>query len=135
MLKQNFIMGKVLTALLALIGLSSCGSSMQVKTENVNVNEFEAIIAKKKVQLVDVRTPEEYTEGHIPGAINIDVLNSTFETISKKQLNKKHMVAVYCRSGKRSAKACSILNKEGYKTTNLLGGFMAWEEKDKRIAK
>ena len=86
-------------------------------------------------QLVDVRTPEEYAEGHLEGAVNIDVNDSTFLQHATASLEKGRAVAVYCRSGKRSALAASLLAKQGYNVINLLGGILAWKEDQKPIVK
>ena len=86
--------------------------------------------------LIDVRTPEEFKEGHLKGAINIDVKDS--ENFKKKALEvvpKDKTVMVYCRSGKRSATAAGILATEGYFVFNLEGGILAWKEAGKEIEK
>ena len=64
-----------------------------------NNEEFAKTIHKKGVQLVDVRTPQEYAAGHIPGAINIDVRGTDFDTNVAK-LKKTKPVAVYCKGVK-----------------------------------
>ena len=84
-------------------------------------------------QLIDVRTLQEYTEGHLPGAILMDIKDTTFGTLIQK-LDKTRPVFVYCRSGKRSLDAAKILNKNKFKTVyNLDGGIIAWKEKSKTI--
>ena len=91
------------------------------------------LIQKGNVQVVDVRTEKEYKEGHIKDAQNIDVLKDTFAAIAKQKLDKRKPVAVYCRSGRRSAKACEILKASGFKTYNLLGGILEWKSNGKSI--
>ena len=84
-------------------------------------------------QLVDVRTPAEYSEGHLPGAILIDVKEPTFNSLIQ-QLDRSRPVFVYCRSGKRSLDAASVLEKYKFKVVyNLEGGIIAWKEKGKGI--
>ena len=86
--------------------------------------------------LLDVRTPAEYKEGHLKGAINIDVKDSvSFKKKALEQLPKDKTVMVYCRSGKRSATAAGILATEGYFVFNLEGGILAWKEAGKEIVK
>ncbi len=99
-----------------------------VKYENVNVKEFAKIIKSTGVQLVDVRTMEEYAEGHLQDATQIDVKGDDFLKIAKARLHKNKTIAVYCRSGKRSAHAATLLTEAGYKVVNMEGGFMAWTE-------
>lgn len=78
--------------------------------------------------LLDVRTPEEFDESHIPGAVNIDIYKGQGFVYELEELDKSKTYYVYCRSGARSAKACEIMNELGFDNTfNLLGGIMAWE--------
>lgn len=95
---------------------------------NQDVPTFKKTIQSSKVQLVDVRTAAEYNAGNIKGAKNIDVQGDQFKTLAAK-LDKKRPVAVYCRSGMRSAKAASILKEMGFKKIyNLDGGYLAWSK-------
>jgi len=78
--------------------------------------------------IVDVRTPEEYLEGHIQNSILIDITKT--ETFIEKlnSLDKSTSYYVYCRSGQRSSKACYLMQQLGIKTTyNLVGGVLEWE--------
>ncbi|MEN8799806.1 MAG: rhodanese-like domain-containing protein, partial [Flavobacteriaceae bacterium] len=74
------------------------------------------------VVLVDVRTPEEYQEGHLEGAINIDWFTPDF-TKQVEALGHKKGIYVYCKKGGRSAKAAILLDSLGYQVTDLLGGY------------
>lgn len=95
--------------------------------ERLSVEEFKAFIANPDVQLVDVRTPEEYAEGFIPGSINIDVKNGHEELAAK--LDPERPVALYCRSGRRSENAAWVLEKVFFKNVvDLEGGYNAWVE-------
>ena len=69
------------------------------------VDEFSALIDDQQVQRLDVRTLGEFSEGHIPGALNINVLDEAFAAMADSVLQKTEPVALYCRSGKRSKKA------------------------------
>ena len=102
----------------------------------VDVDEFERLIADTaKVQVVDVRTPQEYDEGHISNAILINVQDSTFLTQAEDLLIKDKTVAVYCRSGRRSANAARALVKAGYQVINLDGGILEWQKREKAVVK
>jgi rhodanese-related sulfurtransferase len=76
--------------------------------------------------LVDVRTAKEYSEGHIPGAMNIDVNAPDFEE-KIKVLDKKENVAIYCRSGRRSKIAAEKMTAAGFKVIELNTGFLSWD--------
>ncbi|NBW28586.1 MAG: rhodanese-like domain-containing protein [Flavobacteriaceae bacterium] len=78
--------------------------------------------------ILDVRTEDEFSEGIIPGAINIDIYKGQGFLYAIEELDKSKNYYVYCRSGGRSAQACSIMNQLGFPNTyNLIGGIMNWE--------
>lgn len=75
--------------------------------------------------LIDVRTPDEFRLGHIPHAINMDVLDDCF-TPSMMTLDKSNTYYVYCRSGGRSSHACLRMAEQGLTVFNLSGGINHW---------
>ncbi len=104
------------------------------KYPTVTPDEFEQAIADPDVQLVDVRTPEEYEQGHIVGAMNIDWKGKTFSDEAGQMLDKSKTVAVYCRGGRRSHEAGNKLYKMGYThIVELQGGFEAWKAAGKAV--
>ena len=102
---------------------------------NVGVDEFQTFIANPVVQLLDVRTRDEFDEGHIAGATLVDVNDSTFVEQAMAVIDKQRPVAVYCRSGRRSARAANLLTNQGCQVTNLVGGVMAWQDAGKELVK
>ena len=114
----------------ALLGMLSCS-----QVSNLDVDDFATLAARPDVFLVDVRTPEEYAEGHLRGAANIDWKAPDFMDQFTSACPKETGVAVYCRSGRRSAEAAKALSKAGYSITNLVGGIVAWEEAGKPVTK
>ena len=119
-------MNKTLAFILAMLGLNVGTACSQKDYQDMDVKQFAELIQSDDVQLVDVRTAEEFAEGHIEGALNIDVKENSFVEKAKAQLSKDKKIAVYCRSGKRSANAANMLSAEGYKAINLAGGILAW---------
>jgi thioredoxin 1 len=102
-------------------------------TGSLSADEFEKKLGTGgNVQLLDVRTPDEYSKLHIEGAQNIDYNAPDFQE-KVKALDKKRPVLVYCLSGGRSAKAASYLRKQGYNTFQLEGGMLKWNEKKKPV--
>lgn len=98
--------------------------------------DFQTQISRtKKAVLLDVRTPEEFAEGHLDGALNIDVKNPDFaEQI--RQLDTSKTYFVYCRSGRRSITACDTLLSSGFvKLYELDGGILSWQESGKPVVK
>ena len=124
-------MKKFLTCLLATLGLiSACG---QQNFENTDVQGFTELVADTNVVVLDVRTVAEFTEGHIEGAILIDQGQSDFIEKAKATLPIEKKIAIYCRSGRRSANAAGKLADVGYKCVNLKGGILAWKDAGKPI--
>lgn len=76
--------------------------------------------------LIDVRTPAEFAEGHVPGAVNVPLqeLSASHEGVAKHDKSKP--LYVVCRSGGRSSRASDQLAKEGFTTVNITGGTLAW---------
>ena len=124
-------MKKILTCLLTVLGLTSaCG---QQNFENTDVQDFTTLMADSSVVILDVRTAAEFAEGHIPGAILIDQGQSDFMEKAQAALPTEKTIAVYCRSGRRSANAAGRLADAGYKCVNLKGGIVAWKEAGKPV--
>jgi rhodanese-related sulfurtransferase len=88
------------------------------------VSQFEA---DENAVLLDVRTEDEYNDGIIENAINIDIHKGQDFIAELESLDKNKNYYVYCRSGARSAKACEIMNELGFENAfNLLGGILDW---------
>ena len=117
-------------SILSLFSLLGCKGYADMKAD-----EFEKMLTDDtSVQLVDVRTPEEYAAGHLRGAINIDWYADDFMQKAEALLCKDRTVMVYCRSGRRSAAAAAKLEGADYKTYNLSGGFLAWTDAGKPVS-
>ena len=126
-------MKKLLTCLLATLGLTTaCG---QQNFENTDVQGFAELIADTNVVVLDVRTAAEFVEGHIQRAILIDQGQRDFVEKAKAALPTDKTIAVYCRSGRRSANAAGRLADVGYKCVNLKGGIIAWQEANMPVTK
>lgn len=114
----------VVLAGLLVATLSACGSSSGAK--NLGVDEFAAQVATPGVITLDVRTPGEFMEGHIDGAINIDFESGNFEN-EIAALDPNATYAVYCRSGNRSGQAVKVMSGAGFTNlVNLDGGVIDW---------
>ncbi len=78
--------------------------------------------------ILDVRTEEEVEDGYIPKAKNLDIYKGQEFIDEVDKLDKDKNYYVYCRSGKRSAQACTIMDQKGFQNTyNLIGGFSEWK--------
>lgn len=82
----------------------------------------------KEAVILDVRTEEEVEDGYIPNSKNIDIYKGQGFINEVEKLDKSKHYYIYCRSGKRSSQACTLLDQMGFSETyNLLGGFSEWE--------
>ena len=93
--------------------------------KKITSDEAKKMIETQKVIVVDVRTLEEYTEGHIPNAISVPL--ETIENKAEAKLkNKDDLILVYCRSGRRSREAALKLIEKGYTNVIDFGGIQDW---------
>ena len=107
------------------ITLSACGSEASSVT-NLSVTQFAEEIKQPSIQILDVRTPAEFAEGHLANSLNIDFESGNFAEEIKK-LDKSKSYAVYCRSGRRSAMAAEEMSHLGFKfVSNMVGGILEW---------
>ena len=110
--------------LLLFIFLTGCSSDDSV----VNYVQAKEKIINEGAILVDVRTSDEYDEGHIEGAVLLTLDDIDEESSANIIKSKSTPVIVYCKSGKRSAQALEILKKLGYEKVYDLGAMSNWKE-------
>jgi len=121
MIKLNFYF-----ALLLMIVLHSCTNSQNSATNLAPIEFSKQLKATPNGIIMDVRTPQEFAEGHIKNAINLDWNGSDFNSKTAK-MDKSTPVFVYCLSGGRSSSAASQLRADGFKNVlELNGGMMSW---------
>lgn len=111
-----------------LFGSCSTGSVM-----TVDCGEFEKLMSRGDAGsvLLDVRTAEEFAQGHLMGAVNVDVQKEGFDEAAVGLLRKRGAkeALVYCRSGRRSLDAAARLSKAGLKVVNLDEGIIGWQKR------
>ena len=97
------------------------------KSETLSERKFQKLMKKDNSAVIDVRTEQEFSEGPIPNAQNIDVHKEDF-TATIQSLDKAKTYLLHCRSGKRSAKALNIVKEAGFQNVyHLKGGFIEWD--------
>ena len=108
--------------------VSSCGATESSSSGYRQISMDEAVKMmrdEKNYIILDVRKPDEFAEGHIPGAINVP--NEEIDTAEIEDLPaKKQLILVYCRSGRRSKEAAEKLAKLGYTNIVEFGGILDW---------
>ena len=99
------------------------------QTMDLTQQEWASKLAEDTNEIIlDVRTPEECSEGMIPDAINIDIFKGQGFVYAVQELDASKNFYVYCKAGGRSSQACSMMNELGIENAyNLMGGFMNWE--------
>ncbi|MBO5968426.1 MAG: rhodanese-like domain-containing protein [Clostridia bacterium] len=120
---------RLLPFILSIMLLSSCGTpgTSKVTYRQISMDEAVKMMKDEKNYIIlDVRRPDEYAEGHIPGAINVP--NEEIGTTEIAELpDKSQLILVYCRSGKRSKEAAKKLAKLGYTNVAEFGGILDYK--------
>ena len=121
-------MKKLITLLLSVLFLAGCAlpAGQEVSYRQINMDEAITMMEEESSYMIlDVRTPEEFADKHIPGAINIP--NETISTEEIPELpDKDQLILVYCRSGNRSKQASEKLAALGYTNIVEFGGINDW---------
>ncbi len=93
----------------------------------LNATDYKTQVVNNDVQLVDVRTAAEFSQGALDNALNIDFFQKENFRSKMEKLDKEKPVYLYCRSGARSNKAATLLDKMGFtKIYDLKGGYLGW---------
>lgn len=121
-------MVRICSVLFLLIACISCETNSAQSNSTLDVTTFrEQMNTLQDIQIVDVRTPEEFAGGHLAKAININYNSGNFEQ-QLSQLSKSKTTFVYCLSGGRSSSAMTAMTKNGFaKVLNMKGGILAWK--------
>lgn len=120
--------------LMMICNILGCNAQSQ-NFKSLTVDEYAKVIEDSSVVRLDVRTAKEFADGHIVGALNIDVLQSDFESKALSSLPKDKTIAVNCRSGRRSKNAANILAKNDYNVVELDAGYTAWVKEGMPVTK
>jgi len=108
---------------------------LQAQLNNLDATEFKAKIAAEQVQIVDVRTEQEFETSHIKDAIPINYFEEEFWD-KIERLDKSKISLIYCRSGRRSIRVCTLMKNGGFdpdKLFNLRGGMIEWMEQGEEV--
>ena len=137
---------KISVVLIFSISFLSCAQSTKQNNETETMEAVQKRVVSlispeelnkitDEIQLIDVRTPKEFAEGHLSNAVNINFYDSNFmEEMSKLDKNKD--LYIYCRSGGRSGKAAKKLKSQGFlKVYDLEGGILNWNQSKMKVVK
>ena len=116
--------GMIILGVLMMLGLTGCNNENTYK--QIDMDEAVVMMEEETDYIIlDVRTPEEFAEKHIPGAVNVP--NETIKSKKIPELPKEdQLILVYCRSGNRSKQASEKLAKIGYTNVYEFGGINDW---------
>lgn len=113
--------------------LESAPSAITVK--DITPDAAHSLVNEQSVTVLDIRTPAEFSAGHIPGAINIDFQASQFES-SLISLDKKKPYLMHCAAGGRSSRSLPVFRKLGFTSIyHLTTGYKGWEKAGLPVAK
>ncbi len=115
--------------LFSFLGIFSCKSQ-----HNLSVGQFAEALGPQ-TRILDVRTADEFAEGHLRGAVNVDWYGESFLQHVEDMFDREEPLYVYCRSGRRSEEAARMLSKAGYTVCNMLGGYLAWTEAGREVTR
>lgn len=112
---------------LGILALTGCASA-SASTQKLEPQAFADAVSAPGVVVLDVRTPEEFAAGHLPGAVNVNVEDAGFaDAIATLDPNATY--AVYCQSGRRSGIATSEMEQAGFTSLiDLQGGVQSWQQ-------
>lgn len=128
------LLSSLLAAAVCCSLLTNCATAGDKSAhQRVSVDQFEKLWKEQKLPVLDVRRDVEYEDGHIPGALNIDIYSKDFkEQVGK--LDKSKPWLVHCRSGGRSASACKIMVDLGFtQLYDLAPGMLGWKKAGKPV--
>ena len=111
----------------SIITTTACSQTRDAEKNTLPVQEFSVAMKEPDVLLIDVRTPQEFNSGHIPGSINVDWTANDYEQQFAKLDTTKHLL-LYCGIGGRSDQAREYLQGKGYEVQDLEDGIKAWKE-------
>lgn len=137
MIKPEYLLSMKIKGLLLILPVLLVSFFAHAQTvKKLDVQNFEKKLKETKaLTLVDVRTQDEYTQGHLANALLIDIYSRDFKSQVSK-LDKAKPVFVYCKAGSRSSSAVDILSDLGFREIyDLNGGIIAWQKANKPIVK
>jgi phage shock protein E len=129
--RRSVAAGAVLVAmLLAVVGYSMYSSGTE---EHLSVDSFASLARKEGTVLLDVRTVEEFDQGHLPGARNLDATSPTFHE-QLQGMDRNATYAIYCCTGKRSAATLEFMKEAGFTdVSDLDGGYTLWVREGMKV--
>lgn len=106
-----------------------------MKHEHIKTDEFKKRVEEGGYELIDLRTPEEFANGHLEGAYNIDFTSPEIHALIEK-LDKEKKYLLYCRTGNKSGQTLDIMKeKEFVEAYNMLGGINEWNDEGYDVVK
>ena len=115
----------VLVSVVMAVALIGCSSVAQTVTAREAFDLVQDHERNPEFVIVDVRTPDDFADGHLANAINIDFNADSFRD-NLNSLDKSNTYLIYCRSGNRSAQALTTMNDLGFSDVHDMGGIIDW---------
>lgn len=126
-MKKQFSLAMTLAIAALVTCWMACAPTSETGNELASTQRFERLMKKSNSVVLDVRTPEEYKEGHLPNAVLLDFNGGVFDA-EYARLDRTKTYLVYCKSGRRSDKAAGKMKAAGFeRVIQLNGGIQAWK--------
>ncbi len=127
-----------LAALVAGVVVFLTGKAVPAQTtkpvKQIDIEQFDKLRQEKDHVVLDVRTAQEFSQGHVPGAVNIDISDPQFKK-KVEALDKSKTYLIHCARGVRSARAAKIMSPLGFDLLDYHGGFDEWKKSGKPVEK
>lgn len=120
--------------ILSLVINTSLFAQTSKNIKSLSAVEFKTAIDSGNYLLIDVRTPAEFVQGHIRGAINMDMYDNSFSSKIKATIAKNKAIAIYCRSGNRSKVVISTYEINDIQIIELIDGIIGWQQAGFKLA-
>jgi rhodanese-related sulfurtransferase len=135
MTRRNWITTATVLLLGVMAGTSSFAQSTKPAVKQIDIGQFDKLRQEKGNVVLDVRTAQEFNQGHVPGAVNVDISDPQFKT-KIEGLDKSKTYLVHCAKGVRSARATKIMVPLGFgEILDYHGGFDEWKKAGKPVEK
>jgi phage shock protein E len=132
-MSANTIIKSGLVIVVIILVVVAFGLSNRGDLVTVEAGEFAERLEDIKPIVIDVRTPEEFATGHLPGAINLDYYADDFPQ-RLSELTKDKAYAIYCRTGNRTQSVLKLMKGQGFtRVTELAGGIEAWAQSNQPV--
>jgi phage shock protein E len=134
MAKRSLWLSVLVGVVVGWFGVAGATAQATRPVKQIDIDQFDKLRQEKNNVVLDVRTAQEFNQGHVPGAVNIDISDPQFKK-KVEALDKSKTYLVHCAKGVRSARAAKIMSPLGFDLLDYHGGFDEWKKSGKPVDK